>query len=486
LTLTQSKRTGIKLYKFQAEDADFLEDRKSVLLAWEMGTGKTYAAVELDLRHRLEREQGGLPPAPTLVVAPLSTLTTTWEYHFKELTDLKIFVIDPKDRPAFIRAVLDPAQPFDVFICHWEALRLLVKEEKFRRHIWGHVIADEVHRAKSRKSQQSRALRKYVRAIFRTGLSGTPVTNKPYDLWAILNWMYPKTYKSFWRFYNEYCDFEIQYPHGYHKFLGPKNEEQLLKEIEPFYRRHLKQKQCCDNHPQGVQPDLPDKYYTDIWVELTPKQRTAYDQMRRDMIAWLEEQDETKPLVAPVAIAQLVRLQQFAVAYASIHYDTTEGTTSRVQLTEPSSKLDVLLQIIEDNEGEQIVVFSQFKQLINLAAERLRRAEVSFVTITGDVPASKRPAAIDSFQRGDSQIFLGTIGAGGEGITLTAASTVIFLDRDWSPAKNSQAEDRLHRIGQTNAVQVIDIMARDTIDHGKRQKLIIKREWIRRILGDVS
>ncbi|MEE8598348.1 MAG: DEAD/DEAH box helicase, partial [Dehalococcoidales bacterium] len=471
-------------YPFQAEDCDYLEDRKSVLLAWEMGTGKTYAAIELDLRHRLERTQDDLRALPTLVVAPLSTLASVWEMHFNELTSLTTFVIDPKNRPAFIRAVLDPSQPYDVYICHWEALRLLITDENFRRFMWGHIIADEVHRAKSRKAQQTRAL-KAMRTQFRTALSGTPVTNKPYDLWSILNWMYPQQYRSFWRFYNRYCDYEIQYPHGYHKFNGPKNEDELLEQIAPFYRRHLKQERCCDRHPEGVQPELPEKYYTDIWVELSPKQRTAYDQMRKDMIAWLEDQDETKPLVAPVAIAQLVRLQQFAVAYATITYEPGVGTVSTVKLTEPSSKLDVLLQLIEDNEGEQIVVFSQFRQVIDLAAERLRRAKVSFVTITGDVPASERPAAIASFQSGDSQIFLGTIGAGGEGITLTAASTVIFLDRDWSPAKNSQAEDRLHRIGQTNAVQVIDLMARDTVDLGKRQKLIMKRDWMRRILGDV-
>jgi len=209
--------------------------------------------------------------------------------------------------------------------------------------------------------------------------------------------------------------------------------------------------------------------------------------MRKDMIAWLETQDQTVPLIAPVAIAQLVRLQQLSVAYASIDssFDEKTGETSSiVTLTEPSSKIDALMQIIQDNEGEQIVVFSQFKQLIRLVASRLGRSKIPYVTITGDVPAHERPGAIDRFQRGEVPIFLGTIGAGGEGITLTAASTVVFLDRDWSPAKNSQAEDRLHRIGQANAVHVIDIMALDTVDLGRHQKLELKTTWIRRILGD--
>lgn len=483
MSFVTSKRTNIELFPFQAEDCDALEDRKSVLLAWEMGTGKTYAGIELDLRHRLERERNGFGSRSTLVIAPLSTLWSTWEVHFKELApDLKLYIIDTKKRDQFTRAIKN--QTADVYICHWEALRILDKKV-MNTMMFGHVIADEVHRAKSRKAQQTLALKK-IRSNFKTALSGTPVTNKPYDLWSILNWLYPQQYRSFWRFYERYCDYEIMYPHGYHKFLGPKNELELLTEISPYYRRHLKLQKCCDHHPDGVQPDLPEKYYSKIWVDLTPKQRRAYDQMRKDMIAWLETQDETVPLVAPVAIAQLVRLQQLSVAYASIVSSSDGVGSSIVELTEPSSKLDALMEILKDNEEEQIVVFSQFKKVINLTASRLRRAKIEFVTITGDVPASARPVAIDKFQDGRARIFLGTIGAGGEGITLTAASTVIFLDRDWSPAKNAQAEDRLHRIGQQNAVHVIDIMSRDTVDLGKEQKLEMKKDWIRRILGDTK
>ncbi len=481
--LIKSKRTDIKLYPFQAEDVDVLEDRKSVLLAWEMGTGKTVAAIELDLRHRLERSVGGFGQVPTLVIAPLTTLESTWVYHYETFAPhLKVQMIETKNRSAFVKAIKDGTA--DVYICHWESLRLIQPE--IARIMFGHVIADEAHRAKNRKAQQTRALKKF-RTHRRTALTGTPATNKPYDLWSILNWLYPSMFKSFWRFYETYCNYEISYPHGYRKFLGTKNEQQLLDEIRPFYRRHLKLEQCCPHHPGGVQPDLPPKYYSKIWVDLTPKQRTAYNQMRKDMIAWLESQDDTQPLVAPVVIAQLVRLQQLSVAYASITYisDEQSGETSTiVELTEPSSKLDALMQIIEDNEGEQIVVFSQFKGFIELAAARLRKHKIRFAKITGDVPHGDRAAEIDRFQRGESPIFLGTIAAGGEGITLTAASTVVFIDRDWSPARNAQAEDRLHRIGQPDAVHVIDIMAYDTVDRGRHQTLELKRHWIRKILGD--
>ena len=458
------------LYEFQAEDVAKLVDRRSCLLANEMGTGKTYQAIALDLMRR-ENQRDPL----TLVIAPLTTLDSVWRVKYQELAPhLKTFVINPKARGKFLRSL--KAKEADVYILHWDVLRLM---PELREVFWRHIIADEVHRAKSRKAQQTRALKK-LRGTFKTGLSGTPVTNKPQDLWSILNWMYPRDWRSFWRFYEMYVNYEIEYPHGYHKIKGPKNEEHLLLQMRPYYVRHLKKSACCAHHPQGVMSQLPDKYYDRIWVDLYPKQRRAYDQMQKEMIAWLETQDGTKPLPAPVVIAQLVRLQQFAAAYMDVHED---GSTS---MTLPSSKVDTLMQILKDNPDEPIVVFSTFRRLIDLVEVALDGAGLPFVKITGDVSQRARETGVADFQAGRVKVFLGTIGAGGEGITLTASSTVIFLDRDWSPARNSQAEDRLHRGGQENAVQVIDIMAKSTVDLGKAQKLEIKAGWIRRILGDTT
>ncbi len=460
------------LYEFQAEDVVKLVEQKGCLLANEMGTGKTYQAIALDLLRR-EGLSGHVDSPVTLVIAPLSTLDSVWKVKYEELAPhLKTYVINPKARGKFLQAL--KAREADVYILHWDVLRLM---PELRSIFWRHIIADEAHRAKSRKAQQTRALKK-LRTTFKTALTGTPVTNKPQDLWSILNWLFPTRWRSFWRFYESYVNYEILYPHGYHKLLGPKNERALLELIEPYYVRHLKSGACCPRHPQGVMPQLPDKYYDRIWVDLYPKQRRAYDQMQKEMIAWLETQDGTKPLPAPVVIAQLVRLQQFAAAYMDIKED---GSTI---LTMPSSKVDALLTILKDNPDEPIVVFSTFRRLIDLVEVALEGAGLPFVKITGDVSQRARETAVADFQAGRVKVFLGTIGAGGEGITLTASSTVIFLDRDWSPARNSQAEDRLHRGGQENAVQIIDIMAKSTVDLGKAQKLEIKADWIRRILGD--
>lgn len=462
------------LLPFQDEDVRKLVDRRSILIANEMGTGKTYEAIALDLMRRSTKPEGVL--ARTLIVAPMTILQSTWADHYEELApDLRVIVIDPKNRGVFLKAL--KSNDYDVYILHWDVLRII--EEQLKEIIWFHIIADEAHRAKNRKAQQTRSLKR-LRTAWRTAMTGTPVMNKPQDLWSILNWLYKETWSSYWKYYQHYVEFEIIYPHGYHKIHGPKNEKFLREKMDPYFIRRTKEE---------VLPDLPEKYYSKIEVDLLPLQRKAYDEMKRDMIAWLETQDGQVPLPAPVVIAQLIRLQQFSLAYASIVTedmlaDGVKGPVGRAILTEPSSKVDVLFQIIQDNPDEPLVIFSQFRQAIALVEARLDTAGIRYVRITGDDSARDRVDAVADFQSGKASIFLGTIGAGSEGITLTRASTVIFLDRDWTPARNAQAEDRLHRFGQKSAVQVIDIMARDTVDQYRFKIIEMKKEWIRRMLDD--
>jgi len=175
----------------------------------------------------------------------------------------------------------------------------------------------------------------------------------------------------------------------------------------------------------------------------------------------------------------MTRLQQFAVANADV-----DAVTGKVRLTDPSSKLDALMEIINDNPDKQFVVFSQFKQLVKLACARLEAAKVPCVEFSGDTPASVRNTIEEDFEAGTYRVFVGVIAAGGVGLPLTSASTVIFLDRSWSSIDNAQAEDRLHRDGQKDAVQVIDIIARNTIDLGRHQNLRRNWSWIKQLLGD--
>lgn len=479
----------MKLYPFQKQVVDKFERTPSILIGDDMGLGKTVEALALDLRRRTTQLQGYKQSAcKTLIVSPMSVLTS-WERHIHLLWPAaRVAVINPKNREDLVKKL---RQPYHYYVIHWDALRLMPELETDVH--WWHVIADEVHRAKNRQAQQTIALKK-LKTSYKTALSGTPADNAPQDLWSVLNWLYPKIWTSYWSFFKYFVRIQAHtagqcmadgcdknHKRAFRKVIGVGNVEELHKALEPYYLRRQK---------EDVLEDLPDKYFTTIEVELQPRQRRIYNQMRDSMLAWVGKHDE-EPLAAPIIIAQLTRLKQFALAFAEIipvkKYDSIKQEWiehKKVKLSEPSTKLDALMELLEDHPDKKFVVFSESKQIIELLVARLVKAKIAHVSLTGDTPQSQRPKIIDEFQLGDVKVFAGTIQAGGEGITLTASSTVVFLDRTWNPSKNKQAEDRCHRIGQKNAVEVIDIVAKDTVDGGRLQQIKLKWSWLRMLLGD--
>lgn len=485
----------LTLYPFQKEGVRKLRDVPHVLNGDEMGLGKTVQGIALDFEKRnLYKSVTSKTPGPTLVIAPLSVIPA-WESHIlRYWPTAKINVIDPKNRTKFVDnlvATFEKRARYQYHIVHWEALRLV---PELRQWQWFHVIADEVHRAKNRRAQQTVALKK-IPTMNKQGLSGTAADNMPQDLWSILNWLYPRKFTSYHRFFahhvesqshtaggNDYVPCAVPlcdqvHRNAYKVVTGVRDAPELHRVMAPFYVRRLKS-------DPNINIQLPPKTYSELYVDLSAKQRRAYEQMRKEMIAWVG-QNEEQPLAAPMVISQLIRLQQFAGAYGEIVRTMRNGEPVRqLKLTEPSTKIDAVMELVTDNENEKFVVFSQSKQIINLLVARLAAADISHVSLTGDTPQKSRGDVVEEFQLGNIRVFAGTIGAGGVGITLTAASTVVFLDRAWSPSVNAQAEDRCHRIGQQRNVQIIDVIARNTVDLGRLQKLEMKWEWVKEILGD--
>lgn len=481
------------------------------LIGDDMGLGKTVEAIEIDRRKRLlhakafKEKHKGKPL--TLVAAPKSVMGSWVKHYGVWAPHLKVYVINTKKREEFLNAVMHGVA--DVYVCHWEALRLI---PDLQNVLWFHVIGDEIHRIKNRKAQTSVNLKK-LWTEHKLGLSGTPADNRPDDLWSVLNWLWPRRFSAFWPFRNEHllikhhnegpCEaVDCETATGgykYHKrafdeIMGTANVDVLMAQIEDFYTRRLK---------EDVWDEMPEKYFTDVYVDLEPGQRRAYEEMRQKMLAWVGKHED-EPVAAPIVVAQLMRLQQFAGAYAridrikkrikdcescgTIRWQDCQGHYKDVlKLNEPSSKLDAVMDIIMDNPTKQIGVFSNSKQMINMLAARLEKEKVTSSIYTGDVSNyAARDELVERFQQGERRIFAATIRAGGEGITLTAAHTGIMIDRDWSPSKNKQVHDRFHRIGQTNAVQIINIVANDTIEPDRDKHIELKWSWLREILGDTT
>src|SRR5215469_295759 len=482
------------LYHFQQEGVAKLvplegEVAEAALIADDMGLGKTYEGVARDIELRNPHIYGG---HPTLIVAPAGSHWNTWVKTIVELLgpNTIIWVIDRKKRMlldyALRKAIKEGGWPRYVII-HYEALRLMPVLKEIE---WFHIIADEVHRIKNRTAQQTRAL-KALKTKYKTGISGTPADDKPQDFWSVLNWLWPKDFRSYWRFVKETCVVEQQSAMGrsFKKVVGvnPVGAAEMLSTIYPCYLRRKKSE---------VGIDLPKKTYTERFVTLPPGQRKAYDEMRREMIAWVGE-NRDKPLAAGAVVAQLVRLQQFALASVDFEevyeqdpvfrgpgVEPWRHLRSKVTLVDPSVKLDELEEIIDGNPDESIVVFSQSRSMSHLAVRRLEARGIVARPYTGSVSQHDRDLYETNFQAGHIQVLCGTIAAGGESITLHRSSTVVFFDRHWNPTKNRQAEDRAHRIGQIHPVQVIDIMARDTVDLGRKTRIANKWKALEYILGD--
>jgi superfamily II DNA or RNA helicase len=451
-------------------------------------THNTVQCIAMDL---VRREQYGRNPPPTLVVAPLTGVIDQWVEEFnKWAPHLRVRRINPKKRELLFK------EEADVYIIHPEGLRLMESELVTKQ--WLHFIFDEVHRIKNRKAKTSKAAVNVGKvAIYRTGATGTPVENMPAEMWHILKWLYPdaKTRQaaglshwtksllnSYWRFYERFVDYDVEPNYGYHTIKGTKNEQELRDLFGPLYVRRFK---------KDVQKDLPPVIRQEYKVDLYPKQRKAYDDMKKELLAWVGE-NEDQPIIAPVVIAQLVRLQQFTLGYGEIKSVVKvnvdggvrkERIETSFKLSEPSVKLDALMDILDDLGDQQAVVFSTSKQAVYLASARLEKAKIETSVITGDVSDTSRNSAINKFKNGQTQVFLATIRSGGVGLNLQNCNTVVFLDRDWSPAKNQQAIDRVHRGGQKNTVHVIDIVARKTVDQKKDRKLQQKWQWIRDTIG---
>lgn len=459
------------LFPFQRVGVRFLEIAGRALLGDDMGSGKTI---------QLIRTVARLDPFsfPVLIVCPNSMKYTWAEEIEKWAPGYTVSVVDGT-KPKRVKAIEEKS---DFTIINWESLRLhtnlapygsmnLTDTEKEKKELnaigFETVIADEAHRAKDAKSKQTRALWAISRdARYRFGATGTPIEQSPDQLWSIMNFISPNDFPRKTKYIDRYCQ-QSYNPFGGMDITGlkPETEAEFHAIVKPRLLRRPK---------DIILPQLPDKVESVRYIPFTGKQKTAYNQMAASMLAELKD-GEVVAALNP--LQQFMRLSQFASAFGELD---DEG---KMILTEPSNKIDAFMELLDEAEGEQIVCFAESKQLIMLLADKLRSKDIAHGLITGDQEPAMRQTVMDQFQNGNLRIVLCT-SAGAEGITLTAARILVFLQRFWSSIKNKQAADRVHRIGQERGVDIITFATRGTVDEHREKVLDEKGEALQEILRD--
>ncbi len=487
------------LFPHQRAGVAFLSVARRALLADEPGLGKTAQAI----RALKRLQEQGQDVFPALIVCP-NTLKKNWKREFaKWWPSVDVQII--KGSSAQRRKQFE--EPADVFVINWESLRTHSKLSSYGsvalarcKECGGHdekisenrcevhkrelngidfnaVIADEIHRSKEPKSKQTRALWAATGdADIRFALTGTPIANDVLDLWSILHWLSPEEWPSKTRWVDRMVNTMLN-AFGGMMVLGvkPHMEQEFYAAINPRMRRMLKKK---------VLPWLPEMMFERRDVEMSTKQKKAYDQMRDLMIAELEGGDA---LTAPSALTQTTRLLQFASSYAEIDVDESTGEM-KAKLVEPSCKVDALMSDIENGDfgDDSVAVCAVSRQLIEILSAAMTKEKIPHGLITGAQTEDERQQAVDDFQSGKIKWILFTAQAGGVGITLTAARRLIMLQRPWSLVDHKQALDRVHRIGSEihDSIMISDYVTEGTIEERVIQVLETKADNFEQIVRD--
>jgi SNF2 family DNA or RNA helicase len=403
------------------------------ILADDMGLGKTVQT----LAHILVEKEAGRLTAPALVIAPTSLMGNWQEEAARFAPGLKVLLLQGKDR----MGQFDQIEEADLVLTTYALLPR--DEEKLREHDFHLVILDESHYIKNTRSKaaQSAGL---LRARHRLCLSGTPLENHLGELWSQFHFLLPGLL-------GDEKGFNTVFRHPIERADDPLRRALLNRRIKPFLLRRTK-----DN----VAKELPPKTEMVRKVELTGAQRDLYETVRLAMDQKVRDEIDRKG----VARSQIVILEALLKLRQVCCDPRLVKSTTKKQQAAGSAKLIDLMQMIEDllEEKRKILVFSQFTSMLELIQEELESRDIPYALLTGET--KDRSAQVAAFQQGAVPIFLISLKAGGVGLNLTAADTVIHYDPWWNPAAENQATDRAWRIGQDKPVFVYKLIAKGTLE----------------------
>jgi len=403
------------------------------ILADEMGLGKT---VQMLAHIAVEKTQGRLT-APCLVIAPTS-LMYNWHSEAQQFTpDLKVLISQGKQR----KETFDAIQAYDVILTTYPLL--FRDRETLLAHDYHLLILDEAQMVKNNKTQAS-AIVQQIKAKHRLCMTGTPLENHLGELWSLFHFLMPGLLgneRAFKRFYRTPIE----------KHQNKERFAQLRTRTAPFLLRRTK---------TMVATELPPKTEIIHHVELEDAQRDLYEtvrlQMQQKVAAAVEKNGLNRSHIT--ILDALLKLRQICCDPALLKIKHIKTRTY------PSAKLDSLLELMDKlrDDGRRILLFSQFTEMLALIEKAVQKRGIPYVKLTGSTVDRHTP--IKTFQAEKVPLFLISLKAGGVGLNLTAADTVIHYDPWWNPAVEQQATDRTHRLGQTKNVFVYKFIAVGTVE----------------------
>ena len=437
-TLRPYQRDGLNWLQF------LREHDLAGILADDMGLGKTVQV----LAHLLCEKHAGRADRPSLVVAPTSVIGNWRSEAERFARDLRVLVLHGQSRKAHFERLAE----YDVVVTTYSLLSRDAKE--LASQAYHALILDEAQFVKNAKTKASLAAR-CIEARHRLCLTGTPMENHLGELWSLFHILMPGLLgdqKQFRKLFRTPIE-----THG-----DDSRREQLAARVRPFLLRRTKDE---------VEIDLPPKTEMTRSIELGSSQRDLYESIRLAM------NDKVRQAIARTGLERstivildaLLKLRQVCCDPRLLKIEEARNVAE-------TAKLEALMEMLEEmlEEGRRILLFSQFTSMIALIEQELRRRELRWVKIVGDT--RDRDSPVRQFQAGEVQLFLISLRAGGTGLNLTAADTVIHYDPWWNPAVEDQATDRAHRIGQDKPVFVYRLIVSGSVEEKMLALQARKRE----------
>lgn len=430
-----------KPYSHQKEGFIYGLEHDKWLLGDEQGLGKTKQVIDIAVAKKLQRGY-----KHCLIICGVNGLKWNWlnEIHTHSNEDGWILgQRTNKNGKLTIKGNAEKLQDLEnidninayFLITNVETLRDKDIVDKLCNIDIGIIAADEIHKMKNATSQQGKGFLK-LNAECKIAMTGTPLMNNPLDLYTIFGWLGYESHSEY-SFKKHYCTYG---GYGGYEIIGYKNLDELREKLDSIMLRRLKAEVL----------DLPEKTHITEYVEMTPKQKQIYDEVTADIKMNI---DNIKMANNP--LAELIRMRQ-ATGYTGI-------LSSKIQ---ESSKLDRMEELVEEarENGKQIIIFSNWTQMTDVIFDRLQNKCGGVGRITGQTADNERQTLVDLFQDGKIKVLIGTIGAMGTGLTLTAGTVEIFMDEPWNKALKDQAEDRCHRVGTKENITIYTLLCKNTID----------------------